>query len=287
MLFWYFLVIVALIWLLFATITDIKKKEVPDWLNYSLVIIGLGSRLIYSLITWDFSYILFGLLGFVVFFVFAHLMYYTKQWGGGDSKLLMGLGAMFGNYEPIFNGINLLPFLVTLLINIFVAGTLYGILYSLFLGVRNWNKFATEFRKRNFMEVKIIGLLIFVLIIVIYFVFSKDLSYLIILLLLLLFLAFVLLQLIKIVEDSSLYKLININQLTEGDWLVNDIAKNGKIICKVRNIGLTKKDIVALKKAQIKKVLVKEGIPFVPGFLIGFLISIMWGDVLAIMVAFF
>ena len=53
MVFWIFLVIVGFIGLIFATITDIKKREVPDWLNYSLIAIGLGARGIYSLLTED------------------------------------------------------------------------------------------------------------------------------------------------------------------------------------------------------------------------------------------
>ena len=89
----YILITAGLIGLLIATMTDIKTREVPDWLSYSLIVIGLGVRLIYSLFEWNFSYVLFGFIGFGIFFLIALFMYYTKQWGGGDSKLLMGLGA--------------------------------------------------------------------------------------------------------------------------------------------------------------------------------------------------
>ncbi|MBS3152491.1 prepilin peptidase [Candidatus Woesearchaeota archaeon] len=281
MLFWYFLIIVAIIWILFATITDIKKREVPDWLNYSLIVIGLGIRAIYSLITKDFSYILFGLIGFIACFVFANLMYYTKQWGGGDSKLLMGLGAMFGNYNlDIFDAVHKLPFIATLIINIFIAGTVYGIIYSLFLGAKNHINVLAEIKKRKFNELKIISLIILALIIIIFFIFERDIFYLIALLLIASLFAVFLLYLIKIIEDVSLYKFIQTNKLTEGDWLVNDIIKNNKIICKARNIGLTRQDILNLKKNKIKKVLIKEGIPFVPGFLFGFILTIVFGDLL-------
>ena len=288
MLFWYFLVIVGLIWLIFATVSDIKKREIPDWLNYSLIAIGLGSRLIYSFIMKDFSFILYGLLGFAVFFVFANLMYYTKQWGGGDCKLLMGLGAMFGSYVPVFNfGLYHLAFLVTLIINIFVAGTVYGIIYSLFLGIKNFNKLKIELKKRKFIEIKVSFIIILVLFILSYFIFSGWFFNLVIMLLVLLLFCIILLSLLKVVEDVSLYKIIDVDKLVEGDWLAADVVKNNKIICKVRNIGLIKDDISKLKKSKIKKVLVKEGIPFVPGFLIGFLLSIIFGDVLLLMVTSF
>ena len=118
------------------------------------------------------------------------------------------------------------------------------------------------------------------LIIIIFFIFERDIFYLIALLLIASLFAVFLLYLIKIIEDVSLYKFIQTNKLTEGDWLVNDIIKNNKIICKARNIGLTRQDILNLKKNKIKKVLIKEGIPFVPGFLFGFILTIVFGDLL-------
>ena len=82
--------------LLIGSYTDIKKREVPDWLNYSLIFSGLGLRLMYSLATFDYSYLAFGLFGLAVMLIFALFMFYTGQWGGGDSKMLMGLGALIG-----------------------------------------------------------------------------------------------------------------------------------------------------------------------------------------------
>ena len=36
-----FLIILALIWLIFAVISDLKTREVPNWLNFSLIIFAL------------------------------------------------------------------------------------------------------------------------------------------------------------------------------------------------------------------------------------------------------
>jgi len=280
MVFWIFLVIVGFIGLIFATITDIKKREVPDWLNYSLIAIGLGARGIYSLLTEDGSYILYGLLGFAVFFAFSNIMYYTRQWGGGDCKLLMGLGALFGNYglDSLF-GYNL-PFLAGLLINIFIMGVFYGVLYALFLGLKNRKKFFMEFRKNKFNEIKIAGsagvILVFFSWIFLDYFFAKLLTILI----LIIFVAVILLSFMKVVEKSCMYKKVDVNKLVVGDWLVDDISVDSKVICNARNIGLTKADILKLKNNRIKKVLVHEGIPFVPGFMLGFLVTIIFGDFL-------
>ena len=108
----YILVITALLWVLFASLSDIKTREVPDWLSYSLIAIGLGLRGINSIYLKDVWFFLYGLIGLTIMFGFGMLMYYTKQWGGGDSKLIMGLGAVFGsNIDTIFNPVIDFPFL--------------------------------------------------------------------------------------------------------------------------------------------------------------------------------
>ena len=60
---------IIIIALLIGSITDIRTREVPDWLNFSLVPLGLGIRLIYSLAVGDYSFVIAGLIGFAVFFV--------------------------------------------------------------------------------------------------------------------------------------------------------------------------------------------------------------------------
>ena len=59
-----------------------------------------------------------------------------------------------------------------------------------------------------------------------------------------------------------------------------DVIVKGKLICSKKDLELTKKQIQNLKKNKIKRLLVKEGIPFVPSFLIGLLISLIWGNLL-------
>ena len=73
--------------------------------------------------------------------------------------------------------------------------------------------------------------------------------------------------------DGKMYELV------EGDWVAkNYYDKNRKLICSKRDPGLTYKQIQRLKKNNIKKVLVKEGIPFVPAFFFGFLLTIFFSD---------
>jgi len=72
----------------------------------------------------------------------------------------------------------------------------------------------------------------------------------------------------KSVEKVVMIKELNGKELREGDWLVRDVKVGGKVV-RADWEGLQKEDLELLRKK--KKVKIKEGIPFVPGFFIGFL----------------
>lgn len=270
----YLLMIFSFIWLVFASIVDIKKREVPDWISFSLIGIGLGIRLIYSVIFNDYKILLFGLMGLISCFLFGSLMYYTRQWGGGDAKLLSGLGAMFGDYKTNLLGYDI-PFLITLIVNIFIAGAFYSILFSIYLALKNKQKFLNEWMKKKHYEYFIIILIFFISIT--FTIIKFDGLYLIFILIFLLLITLLASSVffIRVVERSCLINKINVNNLVEGDWLLNHVKIKNRVICKARMIGLTNEDIINLKKNKIKFVIIREGIPFVPAFLIGFIISVL------------
>ena len=78
---------------------------------------------------------------------------------------------------------------------------------------------------------------------------------------------------IKAVEFSAMIQLIPIKQLTEGDWIAKDIVVKGKRICGPKDLGVSRKQIKKLIKLKVKKVWVKYGMPFVPSFLVAFLVT--------------
>jgi preflagellin peptidase FlaK len=95
-----FLIILAGIWLVIASLQDIKKREVPNWLNFSLIAFALAYRAFYSIVNQDSLFFLYGLLGFLVFLVLAYAFYYGKVFGGGDAKLFMAIGAILPFEKP-------------------------------------------------------------------------------------------------------------------------------------------------------------------------------------------
>jgi len=281
------LLIIAFIALIIATITDIRTREVPDWLNFGLIFSGIGIRLIYSSLTFDWSYLLYGIIGLLAFVILGYIMFYTAQWGGGDSKLLMGLGAIIG-IKPVLHPI---PLLIVFLFNILLIGAVYGLVYSIILAIKHKKRFLKKFnnlmhskKMQKFRKIKFITLVI----ITILFVFLlKDkivdpfVLTILIIVAVLFYLSYYLVVFVKAVELSSMYKWISPEELTEGDWIAKKVVVDGKKITGPKDLGIEEKQIKKLiklkKQNKIKKVKVKYGIPFVPSFLLAFILSLAFG----------
>lgn len=284
--------------LLIASFTDLKTREVPDWVNYGLIFSGVGLNLLFSAIYSTPSFIINSLVGLAIFFGIAYFMFYMGQWGGGDSKIIMGLGAIMG----LDVGFKSPQFLAGFFINALMAGAVYGLLCSILLVFKNKEKFRKEFKKILSQNGIITTKKVLVILIFIYLIFILllwfDVQYFNILLLifrstqniLFIFSSFLLLILVtfylwifvKAIEKSSMYKLVDPSKLTEGDWIVKDVYYNKEYITGPKDLGIEKKQIRRLielhKKRKIGKVLIKEGIPFVPSFLIAFVITFLFGN---------
>lgn len=115
--------IIALIFFVIASYTDIKTREVPPFITTTLILIGLGFYLAISIINNDYSFVLSSLLSAVLCFVFSFILYKLGVWAGGDVKLFTGLGAMI----PAYGSISYFPFfaLACSLIGIFPFLLLY------------------------------------------------------------------------------------------------------------------------------------------------------------------
>ena len=336
------LVLITIIWLFFASGFDIKTREIPDWLSYSLLIIAivfhcilylsesiypnlkylqvilalfiLGSiiyhyenekveiksyifliisSIIYFLINsivGSSDFLLYTVSGMLIFFVIGEIMFLTKQWGGGDAKLLTGLGAVFATYpsylmlyfQPNLN----FPFLFILFINILIAGALYGIVWTFVLAIKNKKEFLINLKqilhlkKMRIAETGIFTVTISLLLVV--FVLITDLRMkLIVMVLVIIPMFFMYIFIItKAIEKISFIKTIPISQLTEGDWITQDIIYKNKKIYSKKSLFVTQKQIDLFKKLKIKTVVIKEGIPFVPSFLIGVLLSLILGNII-------
>ncbi|MBU2504052.1 MAG: prepilin peptidase, partial [Nanoarchaeota archaeon] len=149
-----FLFALALIWIAFAVVQDLRSREIANWLNFSLVVFALGFRFFYSLLSdAGFGFFYQGLIGLGIFFVLGHLMYYGRFFAGGDAKLMIALGAILPMTNSFYT--NLKIFALFILLFLFV-GAVYIIIASFVLSIKNFEAFKKEFRHQIAKRRKIV-----------------------------------------------------------------------------------------------------------------------------------
>ena len=272
--------ILTLAVLIIASYTDLRTREVPDWLSYGFLFAVLGMRILFS-IEAGWNILLEGLLGFAAFFFLAHLFYYTNQWGGGDSKLLMGLGASVGIALPFtLSSFRLLWYLLSVLF----LGSLYGLGWMVFIAVKKRKLFTKDWNQHFHQRRSVHGILLAAALVVVLLSIFIHPAFL-----LLLFPAAVyyLLLFVNTVERSCFITNLPIQKVTEGDWLAEDVYVDGTKVMKKKT--LQKSDLHALsllqKQRKIEYVPIKGGVPFVPSFLFAYLVILFGSDVFGFLLA--
>ena len=280
--------VIALIWVLVASLFDIKTREIPDWLNFSLLAILLFIFVCASLLQKDAKIFLFSLLGLAIFYALSNLMYYGKIFGGGDAKLLIALGPLMFSSSPLrlsnvvaANIPNL--FILTFFINLLFIASIYGLVWAMAILITNRKKVKIDLKQKQFKFFLLLCILLF------FFNISFVALSLTFLYLALLSLALPFLFILVKVADDLMIKNISIKNAREGDLLANDVVvslrkrdKLTKRIIKQTWEGLSTNDIKLLKKAGVKKIKIKYGMPFAPVFFLA-LIASLFGNLLVML----
>ncbi len=259
------LLVLAFMWLVFATVLDFRTKETPNWIPFSLIIFALGFRFFYSLFSnAGFGFFYQGLIWTGIFIIVGNLMYYARTFAGGDAKLFMALGPVITFTASFLTNLELSVLFLFLFL---ASGAAYSFLMTAYFAIKNHKKFGDHFGKilkSNLMwgiPVTLFGLVL-VIIGIIYDVLLICLGAVV-------FIMPLLYVFTKSVDESCMVKKKPVKELMEGDWLYKDV-KIGKETIKANWDGLSKKDIALMKK-KLKFVTIREGIAFEVTFLIGFL----------------
>lgn len=274
------IIIVALGILLIASFTDLKSLEVPDWLSYAGIGAGLLIHLVFSVQQWSYWPFLSSGIGLAIGFGLGALMFYTGQWGGGDAKLLMALGALIGFAPDKFS------FGTSFLINLVVFGAIWSLLWSLGLAIMNAKRFARTFnaikKHKPFFRIRMIALACTVLLLIASLAYPFVAIELVMLACISFFLAHLTIFL-RSVELSCMHKWMSPDKLTEGDWLVHTVNV-GSITIGPQKLGLDKESVAKLqdlhRSKKVGNVLVRYGVPFVPAFLFAFLATLAFNNIL-------
>ncbi len=262
-----FLIVLAIIWIIGAIIQDLRKREVDNLWNFSLIAFALAYRFAVSIFTSNYLFFINGLLGFLVFLIVGNIFYYSRLFAGGDAKLLIALGSILPlSYNWLLN----LKIFGLFIVLFLLGGSVYVFIWSLFLVFINWNRFSREFIKqfKVYKNIFLIGIIIFIFGIVSSFIRVEFILISIFLLFPVLFIYS------KAIEESCMVKAINPRELTEGDWLYEDIYIKERKIEKSWH-GVSREELALIRKKYRRKILVRYGVPFTPSFLIGFL-GLLW-----------
>ncbi len=273
------LVIVTFSVLLIASYTDLKTREVPDLLSYGFIFVALGIRTIFSIeLGWEI--LVSGIAGLAAAFCISALFYYSHQWGGADSKLLMGMGMVIGISIPFTQESFDLPIY-------FVAMLILGAIYALFwMGYKAFkdSMFIENARSEIKNKVKLHYFAIAITLILGVVTFFYPLFWM--------FIPFpigmfYLLTFVSVIEKNNFLKKIPLSHLTEGDWLAEPINYKGKNLVNSRTLSKEDLDLLKTYKGKIKMVKVKEGIPFIPSFLLAYIFLVVGEKFIPVLINMF
>jgi Flp pilus assembly protein protease CpaA len=256
-----FLFYLFLIGLLIASWMDLKRREVDNWLNLFLLFSG-GVFIVFNAFFYNtFLIIIFGVFSFFIMFLIEEILYHSRVFGGGDSKLMLAMFSLFvgaGFFATLFN-------IFSFVILLFLCGGVGGLVYSFVLFFINFKKVSKQLKegfKSPYIRYLIFaGIVLFVLSYVDWFFLFVSIFVLI---------GLFLFVFARALDNSVMIKEVSPGNLREGDLLAEDVNFKGRKI-KVDWEGLSKKDILFLKGLR-KKIKIKQGIPFAVVFLIAFLL---------------
>ncbi|MCC7553206.1 MAG: A24 family peptidase [Methanobacteriaceae archaeon] len=271
--------IISLGFIFIAAYSDCMNGIIPNRLNFSFLILGLFYNLVISLILNDFKLISLSLILMTFTFILSFLAWKLKIWGGGDVKLFTAIASTIpvpvnlSFLTGFLPEIAIYPFIITIMINSILCSFPFLVFY-LILNVRNNSMFNLNLNNLTLL---------------------LDINFL------------------KILIKENFNKETNLSNLKEGMVLNNYYFNNFKIFesinerfgnlsCYINNddskysyyfksdsiSGISSDDLIHLKILHSQKLInnsfsIKKAFPFAPSILLGFIISIIFGDMILIL----
>ena len=267
-------IIVTIFFAILASIYDIKKGFVPDWLNYFLIFFGLSSNLILSFVTSNLKYFLASFISMFVTYAVSYMLWKLHMWGGGDVKLFTSIATVIPlgwniGFFNIFPVLSVYPFAFSVIFNSILVSFPFLVVFTTHLIVKK------SLFKNN-----------------VDFLFN-ILNY----------------ESLKLMINTTLNRNVNVNDLKEG-MILNDYYFNDDHVCKLindldRNLkvykskndefkyyfksqsagGITAQDMYLLKIMSAQDFIsgtfsVKISFPFTPAILLGLIIALSYGDLM-------
>ena len=267
-------IVITILFSICATIYDVKRNYVPELLCYILVVFGLVSNLILSLISNNIKFILASFISMVITYIVTYLLWKLKMWGGGDVKLFTAIATVIPtglniDFLNIFPQLSIYPFSFSVVVNSILVSFPFLLIFLVYLLIKN-----DVFKGKPIFLISLLNI--------------GNLRNLI---------------------HSTLNKTIPIMDLKEGDIvndyyfddehvieLINEIdgnlevfecgdGKNKYYFKSMSAGGISQKEMYLIKilSAQEfigKEITIKISYPFTPAIFAGLLIAVFYGDIM-------
>ncbi|WP_048059115.1 preflagellin peptidase FlaK [Methanococcus vannielii] len=148
--------IIGAVGLLLASFQDLKKREIEDYIWISMSVIGFIYAIYLSYTLSDYNFLLNSVSGFVICFVLGYLMFLLGI-GGGDGKILIGLGTLIPKYEmPITSALGALlsmNYIPNFPITVFINGVFFMAFLPLLVFFKNILKGVRPKTKKEYIAI--------------------------------------------------------------------------------------------------------------------------------------
>jgi len=278
------LLLTAFIGSTIAAVWDLKTTEIPDNIPYVMIVVALVLWGIQSYLSGDYLPILNSLAVGLSLLGFGFLMYFLGQWGGGDAKILSAIGFLLPTLPEGFLQQTFFPFSLSYFFDVFFVGAIYMIIYAIVISIMNrkiWSTFFNDLRANSKMIMLFnISMLVFLSILTLvanrYYIFVplESMIRFEIVLFLTVIGFFLLWKFVKTVEEVGFKKKIPVSRLREGDVLLDSKIWE----------GVTKENLMKIKKSGKKYVWIKEGVRFAPAFPLALAFTVFFGGGISLLI---
>ena len=269
--------IITVLFSVIAAIYDVKYGIVPDKLNYILLVFGIVSNLILSIISSNVKFILASFISMIITYTITFMLWKLKMWGGGDVKLFTAIATVIPSglnisFLNIFPELSIYPFSFSVLINSILVSFPFLIVFISYLILKKG-------------------------------IFKNNIDFLV---------NIFNINSLKYIINSTLNKRILVKDLKEGNIINNYYFNNEDIIRLIEQVdgnlkvyenvendgfkyyfkslsagGITKEDMYMLKILNAQsfisdEISIKITFPFTPAIFLGLLIAVFYGDIMMI-----
>ncbi|ABO35357.1 preflagellin peptidase, Aspartic peptidase, MEROPS family A24B [Methanococcus maripaludis C5] len=132
--------VIGALGLIIASVMDFRSREIEDYIWIFLAVFGILFAIYSSITLSDYSILINSISGFVICFILGYMMFLSGI-GGGDGKMLIGLGALVPKFQmPIYTSLGTLlnlNYLPTFPIMVFINGIFFMVFLPFVILFRN------------------------------------------------------------------------------------------------------------------------------------------------------